>query len=432
MAKTTGATIVRYAKRDGWTPPVGWRRPRIDFTDVRERGEVQRANGALHFYYPGDLRHIPTATYLVKRWLFRNQLSVIYGPPGAGKTFFALDLALRIALGRQWFGHKVKQGGVIYVMLEGITGGRNRFDAWCKYHNIEDKESVPIVFVEGALDLRTSSRQLLTQIAQEVERASTRFGLPVQIIFVDTLARAMSGGDENSSQDMGALIAGADAVRNLTKAHVCLVHHEGKESAKGMRGHSSLLGAADTTIAIGKDPKCSVARLTKQKEDEGGKRQRFTLASVALDRHDEDGEPVTSAVVVPAGASPVFEDERLNQRQRDALQALHELLHDQFADVDDDDVAQRWTTAARWRAALETAGWPDTGRRRSKGDRISGGRTARREATGSGFKADTARTRESFEREFRRLRQDLKEKGILELDGEKVAFTKGQADNGGQ
>ena len=36
----------------------------------------------------------------------------------------------------------------------------------------------------------------------------------------------------------------------MTGAAVLLVHHSGKDEAKGMRGHSALLGALDAELAI--------------------------------------------------------------------------------------------------------------------------------------------------------------------------------------
>lgn len=124
--KRTGATIRFYAWRDGWHGPEafvygdGRVEPSFDFRDERESspGEQKRAS-PLQFHYAGDLHRIREATYLVKHWFFEGQLSAIYGPPGASKTFLALDIALHIALGWSWFEHEVKRGVVIYVALEG-------------------------------------------------------------------------------------------------------------------------------------------------------------------------------------------------------------------------------------------------------------------------------------------------------------------------
>ena len=53
------------------------------------------------------------------------------------------------------------------------------------------------------------------------------------IIEIDTLSRIMAGGDENNAADMTALIRNIDTLRAATGAHVVLVHHTGKDTARG-------------------------------------------------------------------------------------------------------------------------------------------------------------------------------------------------------
>ena len=77
-------------------------------------------------------------------------------------------------------------------------------------------------------------------IAAINERQKT-FSKPLRLIVIDTLARAIAGGDENKSESMGQLVVHADAIRKETGAHVLFVHHSGKDQARGARGHSSLL-----------------------------------------------------------------------------------------------------------------------------------------------------------------------------------------------
>ena len=63
---------------------------------------------------------------------------------------------------------------------------------------------------------------------------------PLRMIVVDTLARAMAGGNENAPDDMGKLLNNVEALRQGTDAFVLLIHHTGKDETKGARGHSSL------------------------------------------------------------------------------------------------------------------------------------------------------------------------------------------------
>ena len=67
---------------------------------------------------------------------------------------------------------------------------------------------------------------------------------------------------------MGALVCNTDRVREATGAHVNYVHHTGKDTAKGSRGHSLLVAATDTEIEVARVNKesPSTARVTKQRD----------------------------------------------------------------------------------------------------------------------------------------------------------------------
>ncbi len=72
--------------------------------------------------------------------------------------------------------------------------------------------------------------------------------LAVDMVVIDTIARTMVGGDENGPKDMNRLVAGLDHIREKSGALALGVHHAGKDETKGMRGHSSLLGAVDGVL----------------------------------------------------------------------------------------------------------------------------------------------------------------------------------------
>ena len=81
-----------------------------------------------------DLDKLPKREALVEGFIDCAALSVMFGPSGCGKTFFALDLAVHVALGRPWRGRAVLQGAVVYVAPEGGYGILERLTAFsCQY-----------------------------------------------------------------------------------------------------------------------------------------------------------------------------------------------------------------------------------------------------------------------------------------------------------
>lgn len=80
-----------------------------------------------------DVLATKASQYRVKRILPCEGVSAIYGPPGAGKTFVALDLAFAISDGMEWFGYRVKPCDVLYICLEGLGGLPQRIKAYCEH-----------------------------------------------------------------------------------------------------------------------------------------------------------------------------------------------------------------------------------------------------------------------------------------------------------
>ncbi len=113
-------------------------------------------------------------------------------------------------------------------------------------------------------------------------------------MIVDTLNQASPGGDENSSSDMGKIIASSKRLAAAVEGLVILVHHAGKNRSQGLRGHSSLLAAMDTVIEVSKNPRSW--SITKAKDDSSDLSRDFDLVPYKVGQ-DDDGMSITSCAV---------------------------------------------------------------------------------------------------------------------------------------
>ena len=187
-----------------------------------------------------DILNLPDPEFLIEGVLLQERFTVLYGEPGAGKSFLALGWAFALASGTAWQGRTVKKGPVVYLAAEGYGGLKLRVAAQLKAHEYDPKP--PCSFVDEPINfLDPASVETFNKDLQD------SVGRP-NLIIVDTLARCFVGGNENSSQDMGVLVAGVEAIKRETGAALLLIHHSGKSERSGLRGSSALAGAADTII----------------------------------------------------------------------------------------------------------------------------------------------------------------------------------------
>ncbi len=239
-----------------------------------------------------DIAPVTTSPYVVKGLLDRGAMAVLYGDSNSGKTFLALDLAFHVACRSEWRGRRVNGGAVLYLAAEGGNGIANRLVALKKETGVQN---APIALRRAGIDLLDASadtRPIIDMVADIREEREA-----VALIVIDTLSRALAGGDENASTDMTAFVRNVDRIREETGATVLVVHHSGKDAAKGARGHSSLRAATDTEIEVAVDEEGNRrATAKKQRDHEGGAVFPFTLKPVTIGT-DQDGDPVTTCVV---------------------------------------------------------------------------------------------------------------------------------------
>ena len=183
---------------------------------------------------------------------------------------------------------KMRPGAVVYIAAEGGLGIEERLTAFRYRHDVE-ADGVPLYVIPEPIDLCRSdadAKLLLARLAELPPEPA------IEILVIDTLSRAMAGGNENSPDDMGRFVRHCDRLRIETRAHLMVIHHAGKDEGKGARGHSLLKAAADTEIEITKCEGSRVAQATvvKQRDHPTGATFGFRLEPIEIGQH-EDGEP---------------------------------------------------------------------------------------------------------------------------------------------
>ena len=286
------------------------------------RNAVSKSNAKLRVWRPGELALRQPPRWLVRGWLPEQGVASLVGESNVGKSFLMLQLCVSIAQGWDWLGFAVEQGAALYVAAEGGFGMKARMAAIAEHYGAS-LDHAPCGVVTEGLDLRSSSKDADRVIAAAREFA-TRVGQPLKLVVLDTLARMMAGGDENSSVDMGSLINSAARIAEETGALVVLVHHTGKDASKGARGHSSLRAAMDAQVIVEKRNGLVEMRLDKQRDGPTDLHASYRLHNVQLGVSGDDLEATSSAVVVLAHAVIAPSALKLGEWQTYALDAWRE------------------------------------------------------------------------------------------------------------
>lgn len=233
---------------------------------------------------PKGLRALPAQKWLVQKLLPEQGFACIYGASGSGKSFIAQDLGASIAAGKTWCGLKVQQAPVVFCVLEGQSGFKNRASAW------EAKNGeLAADFLTSLQDFDLTNEKDVREFAKCCPRRA--------VVIIDTLNRAAPACDENSSKDMGTIIACCKLLQSLIEGLVILVAHTGKDSSKGIRGHSSLPAALDAMILVNSNSRGAEWEVTKAKDGVDGLTCPFKLVVQQCNEKDQFGEPITSCVV---------------------------------------------------------------------------------------------------------------------------------------
>lgn len=259
------------------------------------------------------------------RWLLKDELeraviALMVGPRGSFKSFNALHWTMRVAV----------QGQPVYV----VSGEGGDFDrrarAWLKHYAPDlEPEDIPLYVVERRLDL--NSDEGIIAIREDCIRLNIR---PV-LFLLDTFSKLSGGLDENENtavkQFIGRLDKGLKRAETAFDATVLLVCHTGHSDAGRARGASALGADTDAEYIVQRPDGSMNVTVTRERFKASPELPPLSYRAevVNLDYADEDGQPVTSLVLVATDPPKARKGGKL-QGANQAL--LHKILLEHGAD----------------------------------------------------------------------------------------------------
>jgi predicted transcriptional regulator len=261
-----------------------------------------------NWLYADDLKNLAIPVYNIPDYpIYAKGLNALVGSSGAGKSFIALDISAKIAM----------LAPVLYIAAEGLYGYSSRWEAWKLHYRV--KENRNLIFYEKSINL--FAPEIVATFINEVKNDICPDG--VEMIIVDTVARCMVGGDENSTRDMGLFVDHCDIIRRELNTGILLVHHTGKDGK--MRGSTALPGSVDSTIFLKREDRQIVLF---NSHEHGGKNKYSEEAppmwmELLPTSVEIQGEIVNSAVAVKSErVLPQTTQDKLSTNQKMILEAL--------------------------------------------------------------------------------------------------------------
>ena len=299
----------------------------------------------------GELRATPPPSFMIADYIIENSFAVLYGAPATFKSFLAIDWALSVAHGIDWNGRPTRQGTVVYLAMEGQAGIAVRAEAWHREHQLSD-ENIPFYAVTTPIGMAMENAPDVLQLRQAIEE--TLGGVAPDMIVVDTLARSMSGSgaDENSATDMGFFIRSVDLMREWFECTVLTVHHSGKDTDRGLRGSSALLGAVDTSIAIKRQAGTQAIEVINLKQKDVQEAEPLWLEAREVKFIKDAFAQEQSSLVLDAKDGAPKPKSRRSPKQQTAIDALREMLDaGTWSETDEDGTPG--VPELEWRKAVE-------------------------------------------------------------------------------
>jgi hypothetical protein len=166
--------------------------------------------------------------WIVKDVLATQECFGLFGLPGEGKSYAALQLAISVASGNvdEWLGFKIeKTGSVLYILNDGsMTSLRNRIRYISNYLHIPKPRNLMVLKKQGVFASWKESVDRIINIEHPV------------LIVVDSLSMVANSKDENSvaeQMEFGTLL---NEWSLKYKLNVLTIHHSNKASADRAMG----------------------------------------------------------------------------------------------------------------------------------------------------------------------------------------------------
>lgn len=241
-----------------------------------------------------DFDKIPSVNWIIPGEIPEQGFVMLFGESNVGKSFIAVDYALRIAENHR----------VLYVACEGESGIPLRVDGWL-HHYKRQRADFKFKMMVGFISFFEKAN--LNRFIDFIKPHDP------YVIIVDTLGLIMGAGDENSARDVNIIMRGSKRIQRCFGCTVIFIHHTNKGGVQE-RGSGALRGRMDTVIQVLPDDDLIRVESSKGRDQKGFAPKSIKLLPVIV--------PDKGETLVPVAADSVPRTEDVTPDQRKLLEVM--------------------------------------------------------------------------------------------------------------
>lgn len=230
---------------------------KMDKDERPDPDSLTAKKSSLFFHNFGELQNNPPVKpddLWGHRILFSNSRILIAGAPKIGKTYFNMELAVKLAINGEMLGWQTgKPCKIAYLNAEVLDYFvKERIEEITNKLNDKQKQMVQAnLFITGRIEIDLLSTAAFYALFDEIER------IKPDVIIVDPLANVHSANEDKSTEVLRVLNR-LSTLADINKSAIVLAHHVRKGQVNGtnidpfdaIRGSGALRGWADTNIML--------------------------------------------------------------------------------------------------------------------------------------------------------------------------------------
>ncbi|WP_167760482.1 bifunctional DNA primase/polymerase [Blastococcus sp. CT_GayMR16] len=223
-----------------------------------------------------QLASLPPVEWVIDGWVPRGAYSVLYGPPGAGKTIALTGMGLAVRRGTRWQNgaRNTTQTGVLFYQGEGLRKVKDHVDAW-KLRYPSDRHMAPVRYRDKTFDVTTESG--VAAVIRTVQKLEADTGEPVGMVIIDPLVEFMTG--EENGEGMLLAARGLRALAQILDCAVVVGHHTNANESRE-RGAAFLRMGAGLFMRLSETDEGGTGRGLVQDKNRFEERQAIELDMV--------------------------------------------------------------------------------------------------------------------------------------------------------